>query len=98
MLELVACVVLVLTAALLTAPLRRRLVLPGWLVRARERGRPGVPVTAWLTAFLVMGVCWLIGEQRGVLGALLLLLWVFAPLTAARVTVLWLRRAEPGQR
>lgn len=94
MLELTALVVLVLSAAVLTAPLWRRLALPRWLARARERGRPGVPVTAWLGAVLVMGVSWLIGEQRSLAGALLLLLWVLAPLGAILVTGLWIRRPE----
>lgn len=98
MLELTALVILVLGAAVLTAPLRRRAALPGWLARARERGRPGVPVTAWLGAVLVMGVCWLIGEQRGLAGVLLFLLWVLAPLAAILVTGLWIRRPETRRR
>ena len=92
MLELVVFVVLLLTGAVLTTPLWRRLTLPDWLVRARQRGRPGVPVTSWLAALLIMGLCWLIGERRGVLGGLLLLLWVLAPMAALGVTGLWLRR------
>src|SRR5512139_1008451 len=98
MLELTALVILVLGAAVLTAPVRRRVALPGWLVRARERGRPGVPVTAWVGAALVMAVCWLIGERRGLVGMALLLLWVLAPLTAVLVTGLWLRRPETRRR
>lgn len=92
MLELVVFVVLLLTGAVLTAPLWRRLTLPDWLVRARQRGRPGVPVTAWLAAILLMGFAWLLGERRGGLGGLLFLLWVVAPLAALGVTGLWLRR------
>ncbi len=92
MLELVVFVVLLLTGAVLTAPLWRRLTLPDWLGRARQRGRPGVPVTAWLAAVLVMGFAWLLGERRGVLGGLLFLLSVLAPLAALGVTGLWLRR------
>jgi len=98
MLELVVFVVLLLTGAVLTAPLWRRVTLPGWLVRARERGRPGVPVTAWLAAILIMGFAWLLGERRGVLGGLLFLLWVMAPLTALGVTGLWLRRTVTRRR
>ena len=81
-----------ISAAMVTGPLWRRLTLPDWLVRARQRGRPGVPVTSWLAALLIMGLCWLIGERRGVLGGLLLLLWVLAPMAALGVTGLWLRR------
>jgi hypothetical protein len=92
MLEVVVLIVLLLTGALLTAPLWRRLTLPAWLVRARLRGRPGVPVAAWLAAILIMGFAWLLGERRGVLGGLLFLLWVLAPLAALGVTGLWLRR------
>lgn len=98
MLELVVFVVLLLTGALLTAPLWRRLTLPDWLVRARQRGRPGVPVTAWLAAVLLMGFAWLLGERRGVLGGLLFLLWVLAPLAALGVTGLWLRRPVARKR
>jgi hypothetical protein len=98
MLELTALAILVVSAAVLMAPLRRRVTLPGWLARARERGRPGVPVTAWLGAVLVMGVCWLIGEQRGLAGVALLLLWVLAPLVAILVTGLWIRRPGTGRR
>jgi hypothetical protein len=98
MLELLAFVILLATAAALTAPLRRRLVLPDWLVRARERRRPGVPVTAWFAALFLMGVSWLIGERRGLLGVLLLLTWVLAPLTAAAITRLWIRPAAGDRR
>lgn len=79
-------------AGLLLRPVLRRLPVPAWLERARRRGRPGVPVTAWLGCLLLLGVLWLIGEFRGLAGALLFGLWVLAPITAAWITSLWLRR------
>ncbi len=84
------------TAVAIVGFLARRLArgrpLPPWLERARLRGRPGVPVTAWLCAILLMTVTWLIGEQRGILGLLLWLLWIGGPLVAGWVTNLWVRR------
>lgn len=82
---------------LLLRPWVRRRPLPAWLARARERGRPGVPVTAWLAAILLMTLAWWIGERRGLFGLLLLLVWLLAPLTAAWITALWIRRSRrPG--
>lgn len=87
-----------LTAIAIVGVLARRLArgrpLPAWLERARLRGRPGVPVTAWLGAILLMTVTWLIGEQRGVLGFLLWLLWISGPLVACWLTILWLKQRE----
>jgi len=40
-----------------------------------------------------MLVLWLIGERRGVLGALLFLLWIAIPLTAFELLRTWVRRA-----
>lgn len=74
-------------------PLFRRLPVPGWLERARLRGRPGVPVTAWLAATGLMAAVWLTGERRGVVGLILLSLWLTAPLAALWVTLRW-RRGE----
>lgn len=95
MVELGAWVLMLLAAAVLTAPLRRRLAPPAWLERRHGRGRPGVPVTAWLLAALAMAGCWLAGEARGA-GGLLLLLWVGGPLAALLVTRYWRRRPAHG--
>jgi hypothetical protein len=98
MLEIAALIILVTCAGWLSAPLLRRAPLPSWLARARARGRPGVPLTAWLAAGMLMALLWMIGEQQGLVGWLLLLLWVAAPLVAARISLLWLRRGRqlPG--
>ncbi len=92
MTELALFLVTVTLTGLLLRPLLRQVPLPGWLVRARARGRPGVPVTAWLAAGGIMGLAWLIGEQRGLISLLLLLAWVVAPVLAAWISLLWLRR------
>jgi hypothetical protein len=78
----------------LLRPLIRGRPLPGWLERARLRGRPGVPVSAWLGAFLLMSLAWLIGDQRGFIALLLWLVWICAPLAAAWVTWLWIARSK----
>jgi hypothetical protein len=91
MLELVLLVIAGGCVFLLTRPLRRRYPLPEWLVRGRVRRRPGIPVTAWLGALLLMGLAWLIGERRGLLGFLSLSIWIIAPLIAAWVTWYWVR-------
>lgn len=77
---------------LLIRPTLRRRALPAWLARARARRRPGIPVTAWLLALLLMALAWWIGERRGILGFLLLATWLMAPLSAAWLTLLWIRR------
>lgn len=94
MLELFLLLLTLAILAVLLRPLVRNRPLPDWLARARARGRPGVPVTAWLVAFLVMTLARLIGEQRGILALLLWLLWVGAPLAAGAISFLWLRRAQ----
>ncbi len=98
MLELMVLAVTVAAARLLLTPLRRRVRPPGWFVRARERGRPGVPVTTVLATLLGMGALWLIGERRGVPGALLLLFWIAIPLTAVEILLAWRRRPRPRSR
>ena len=75
-------------------PFVRGRPLPMWLERARLRGKPGVPVTAWLGAVLLMLVVWLIGDQRGILALLLWLLWIAGPLVACWISWLWIRRAR----
>ena len=91
MTELVLLAVTVVATGLLVGPLLRRVPVPGWISRARERGRPGVPVSAWVAAGGLMGLCWLIGERRGLAGVLLLTIWIGAPVTAAWISGLWLR-------
>lgn len=81
--------------AILLRPGLRRLPVPGWLARARQRGRPGVPVTAWLAALLLVAVAWMFGERRGLAGLILLGVWLLAPIGAAWVSALWLRRDAP---
>ena len=90
--ELLIYAVTAALAGALLRPVLRRLPVPGWLERARRRGRPGVPVTAWLACLVLLGVLWLIGERRGPAGAVLFGLWVVSPVAAAWITSLWLRR------
>jgi amino acid permease len=78
----------------LARPLARGRPLPSWLERARLRGKPGVPVTAWLVALLLMLLTWLIGDQREILSLFLWLIWIGAPLTAAWVTWLWIAASK----
>jgi hypothetical protein len=92
MTEPLVLVVTVIAAAFLLRPLLNRLPAPRWYVRARDRGRPGIPVTVALAAALVLAIAWTIGERRGVLGGILLILWIGAPLTAWRVFRSWYRR------
>ncbi|MBS1241315.1 MAG: hypothetical protein H6R40_742, partial [Gemmatimonadetes bacterium] len=90
--ELVIYLVTVALAGVLLRPLLRRLPVPEWLARARRRGRPGVPVTAWLVTLILLGVLWLTGERRGLAGALLFGLWVAGPIAAGWITSLWFGR------
>jgi hypothetical protein len=90
--ELPVYLVTIGLAGLLVRPVLRRIPLPGWLARARLRGRPGVPVTAWLLVLLLLGLAWLAGERRGLAALVLLGVWLLAPVVAAWVTSLWLRR------
>ena len=94
MIEFLAQVAAFGLAAFFVWPLFRRLPVPEWLERARVRGRPGVPVTAWLGALLLMAVAWLAGERRGLAGLLLLAVWLATPLAALWISLQWRRRAE----
>ncbi|HEX9893505.1 MAG TPA: hypothetical protein VGA78_06255 [Gemmatimonadales bacterium] len=91
MLEFTLLVIAIICLAILVRPLWRRVTLPAWLVRARVRHRPGIPITSWLAALLLMDFIWLIGERRGVWGAIAWSIWVGAPLAATWVTWYWLR-------
>ena len=97
MLELLSFIAAVGITGYLARPFLRRRPLPVWLERARLRGRPGVPVTAWLSAVLLMWVVWLIGERRGIFGFLLWLVWIGGPLVASFLTVLWVKRGTKGE-
>jgi len=92
MLELLSFFTAIGIVGFLARPLVRGRPLPGWLERARLRGRPGVPVTAWLGAVILMTITWFIGEQRGILAFLLWLLWIAGPLVACWLTVLWVKQ------
>jgi multisubunit Na+/H+ antiporter MnhG subunit len=92
MTEPLVLVVTVIAAAFLLRPILDRLPAPRWYARARERGRPGIPVTMTLVAALVLAMEWMIGERRGVFGGILLILWIGAPLAAWRVFRSWYRR------
>ena len=92
MLELFSFALAIALLFWLIRPLLRGRLLPAWLERARLRGRPGVPVTTWLLAVLLMWVTWLIGDQRGIIALLLWLIWIGGPLIAAWLTWLWTRR------
>lgn len=98
MLEFVLWVIAAACIMLLARPLRRRLTLPEWLVRARKRRRPGVPVTAWIAALLLMELAWLFGERRGLAALLPLSIWIVAPLLATWVSWYWIRglREKPA--
>jgi hypothetical protein len=81
-----------MSVVFLGRPLLRRLQPPAWLVRARARRRPGIPVTSWLAALLLMGMVWLIGDRRGILGIIGLSVWISAPMIASWVTWYWIRK------
>lgn len=81
-------------AAFFIWPLFRRVPVPEWLERARIRGRPGVPVTAWLGALLLMTAVWLVGERRRLAGLVLLSVWLASPLLALWISLQWRRRVE----
>lgn len=85
-------------ALLLVLPLARRLPVPGWYARARQRGRPGVPVVSVLGALLLMALAWWIGERRGWFGAVLQLVWIGAPLLAVLINLDWRRTRRAARR
>jgi hypothetical protein len=90
MLELLAFFTALAMIALLVRPFLRSRRLPAWLERARLRGRPGVPVTAWLCAVGVMSLTWSLGDQHGIIAFLLWFVWIGAPLLACWITWLWI--------
>jgi hypothetical protein len=92
MLELGMWALAAMSIAFLGWPLLRRMHIPAWLVRARARRRPGIPVTSWLAALLLMGMVWLIGDHRGILGVIGLCIWIGAPMIAGWVTWYWIRK------
>ena len=94
MLELLAFITALAMIALLVRPFLRSRRLPAWLERARLRGRPGVPVTAWLSAVLLMFLTWSVGDQRGFLALLLWTIWIGAPIAACWVTWLWIAMSK----
>ena len=96
MLELLSFVAAIAILGWLVRPLLRGRRLPAWLERARLRGRPGVPVTAWLLAVVLMQLTWLVGDQRGIFAFLLWLIWISGPLVACWLTWLWVRRKNKG--
>lgn len=98
LIEIVVMFVLVIAANILLRPTLRRFQAPGWAVRLRSRPPSGVLVRVWAGALAVMVVLWFVGEQRGVLNGLLLLLWVGVPLAALRLTAFLFRRPPPGPR
>lgn len=89
MTEPLALLVTVAATSVLLRPLLDRIRTPSWYERARQRGRPGVPVTVALSAAVLMTIAWMIGERRGVGGVILLLVWIGAPLTTWRVVRAW---------
>lgn len=91
MLEFVLFGIAAACITLLVRPLRRRFTLPDWLVRARIRRRPGIPVTAWIAALLLMEFAWLFGERRGLGAVLALSIWIGAPLVAIWVSWYWIK-------
>jgi len=92
--EIALYLLTVALSAVLLRPVLRRLPVPAWLARARARGRPGVPVTAWLATALVLLLAWAIGERRGLAGVVLLALWIVTPVAAGWIMSLWIRRSE----
>ena len=95
MLEFVLFAIAAGCITLLIRPFRHRFKLPEWLVRARIRRRPGIPVTSWLAALLLMEVVWLFGERRGLLGLLALAVWIGAPMLAIWVSWYWIKGRRP---
>lgn len=95
MLELLLFAIGAICLTLLGRPVLARLGLPAWLVRARIRRRPGIPVTAWIVALLSMELAWMIGERRGPAAWLALFLWIGMPMSAIWVTWYWLRDLRP---
>ena len=91
MIELAIYLVTLVAVGVLAAPVVRRLPAPAWYLRARDRGRPGIPVVTALGSLLLLGLLWLLGEQRGVIGTVALVLWIGAPLTAFFVIGTWIR-------
>ena len=87
--ELLLLALTIVAAGVVIRPLRTRVRRPQWLERARQQGRPGIPVTAWVGATLLMSLAWLIGERRGLVGVALLLVWIGAPLAALGITLSW---------
>ena len=91
MLEFVLFAIAAGCITLLIRPFRHRFKLPEWLVRARIRRRPGIPVTTWLGALLLMEVAWLIGERRGIGRLLALAVWIGAPMVAIWISWYWIK-------
>ena len=92
MLEILSFATAIAVVAWVFRPFLRSRQLPAWLERARLRGRPGVPVTAWILAVLLMWITWLIGDQRGIFAFLLWVIWIGGPLIASWVTWLWTKQ------
>jgi hypothetical protein len=97
MLELILFAIAATCLTLLGRPLLARVGLPAWLVRARIRRRPGIPVTAWILALLSMELAWMIGDRRGLGAILALLLWTGLPMLAIWLTWYWLRGLRPRE-
>lgn len=93
--EIVVMGVLVIAANILLRPALRRFQAPGWALRLRNRPRPSVLVPLWAGTIGLMVVLWFVGEQRGLLNGLLLLLWVGIPLATLRLTAFLFRRSGP---
>lgn len=93
--EIAVMGVLVIAANILLRPTVRRFQAPGWAVRLRSRPRSRVLIRVWALTLIVMVVLWFVGEQRGLLNGLLLLLWVGVPLAALRLTAFLFRRSGP---
>jgi hypothetical protein len=92
LIELLALLLTVVASRILLAPVLHRVEGPPWYQRAKARGRPGIPVVTVLGCLLLMSLAWLIGERRGLLGALMLALWIGAPLAAWEILRSWRRR------
>jgi hypothetical protein len=78
----------------LISPLIRRFRSPLWFQRLRERKRPGVPVLICLAGAGLMALAWMLGERRGLLGILLMLIWYGTPLVVLHILAAW--RRQPG--